>query len=283
MPDLYNSLLERMEGREYSNYFSAFCPFEEHKSPALLVHDDGLFVCLSCGRKGTHAYLDKKIGSHFIPQQRNNTVSNILPQWKKWEREYGSLEGIADAAHRSLKRHSAYQTYFRKRKIYEYMEEGNLGFLDGWCCFPVYSPGKTVVDIIVRSTSRKNDTRYVVHPSSDNIRSLYVPSWRKVESSQIVFVVFGVVDSIALHLAGLPSLTGISGKSLSADLLRPLGKRFVIIPDKDEEREARLLANKLGWRASVTEVDFPDGTKDVDEIRRTFGNEYLLDAIGASI
>ena len=140
--DLYNSLLERMEGRQYSNYFACFCPFEEHKSPALLCHDDGFFVCLSCGKKGTHAYLDKKIGSHFIPTQRDNTVSRIFPAWKKWEQMYGDLEGIAEAAHRSLKRYSAFQTYFKKRKIYEFIEEGSLGFIDNWVTFPVFNSGQ---------------------------------------------------------------------------------------------------------------------------------------------
>jgi DNA primase len=279
MADLYNVLMERMEGRSYSNYFACFCPFDSHKSPALIVHDDGLFVCLSCGKKGNLQYLDKFTGSHFIPQ-RNDTVSRVLPRWRNWEAKYGSLEGIADAAHQSLLRNNPYQTYFKRRKIYEFVEDGCLGFLDGWLVFPVYSRSKTIVDIVVRSSNRKNDIRYVVHPSGDNLRPLYVPSWNKVESSQIIYVVYGIIDAISLHLAGLPSLTGITGKSLSAELLRPLGKRFVIIPDAGEEPDARKLANKLGWRASVKQLKYDEDCKDPDMVRRVYGNEYLLNAIG---
>lgn len=282
MPNLFDTLLERMEGRKYSNYFSAFCPFDKHKSPALLVYDDGMFVCLSCGKKGTLKYLDKVTGSHFIPQ-RNDTVSRVLPRWRKWEEKYDDLEGIVQAAHRNLKRYPKFQEYFRKRKIYDFVDEGSLGFLDNWVTFPIFSVEHRLLDIVVRSVSRTGDTRYVVHPNVGALRSLFVPSWERISQHQTVYVVYGICDAISLHLAGLPVVTGVTGKSLSPELLKPLGKRFIIIPDAGEEREAHKLANKLGWRCIVKELDYPEGTKDTDDIRRQFGNEYLLQALGASL
>ena len=278
---LYESLMERLEGRQYSNYFSCFCPFDSHKSPALLVYDDGMFVCLSCGKKGNLKYLDKFTGSHFIPSQKVNTVSNVLPRWRKWEEKFGSLEGIVDAAHKSLKRHSQFQTYFRKRKIYEFVDEGHLGYLDGYCLFPVYSIGGRVIEIVARSTFNGSGVRYCVSSRMDSELPLYCPSWRRLDASKSVFVVFGIIDAISLHLANLAVVTGITGKSLSPELLKPLGKRFVIIPDKDEEREGALLANKLGWRARSKNINWPDGTKDCDDIRRIYGNEFLLQTLGA--
>jgi hypothetical protein len=281
MPDLYDSLLERMEGHPYSNYFAAWCPFESHKTPALLVHDDGLFVCLSCDKKGTHAYLNKVIGSHYIPP-KDNTVSKVLPQWMKWEQEYGNLDGIVNAAHDRLKRVSVYQTYLRRRKIYEYVEDGRLGYLDGWITFPVMDSRHQVVDIVVRSVSRFADTRYVVHPGYDrDFRCLYVPSWERVNHSETIYVVYGIIDAISMHLAGLPVVTGVTGKSLSYEILRPLRKRFIIVPDDGEEKAARQLENKLGWRAKIKRINYPDGTKDPDGIRRTLGNEYLLQSLSA--
>lgn len=279
MPNLYDVLLERMEGRQYQTYFSTFCPFDTHKSPALLVYEDG-FVCLSCHKTGTLSYLDKFTGSHFIPQ-RNDTVSRVLPRWRKWEQKYGDLEGIADAAHNSLKHNAPYQTYFKKRKIYEYVDEGNLGYLDGWCLFPVYNSGAGLVDIVVRSTNRFNPSRYVVAPNHNGERHLFVPSWEKVNEAKTIYVVYGIIDSISLHLAGLPSVTGVTGKSLNAELLKPLGKRFVIVPDENEEQEAHRLANNLGWKAVVKKIDYPEGTKDTDDIRRQFGNTALLNLLGA--
>ena len=159
--------------------------------------------------------------------------------------------------------------------------EGHLGFLDGYCVFPVYNDQQQVVDIVVRSASTKSTTRYVVAPVSvSGLRPLYCPSWKQLKESSVVYVVFGIIDSIALHLAGLSSISGITGKSLNVELLRPLNKRLIIIPDKGEEREAHILANKIGWKAKVKELDFPEFTKDTDDIRRTFGNEYLLQSIG---
>src|SRR5688572_23834360 len=221
MPNLFDTLLERMEGRKYNDYFSAFCPFDTHKSPALLVYEDG-FVCLSCGKKGSLKYLNTFTGSHFIPQ-RNDTVSRVLPRWRNWEQRYGDLEGIVDAAHRTLKKYPKFQTYFKERKIYEYVDEGTLGYLDGWNCFPVYSADGNLVDVVVRST-KNTSIRYVVSPNDSGVRHLYIPSHKKVQESKVVYVVYGIIDAISLHLAGLPSVTGVTGKSLKAEQLLPLGK-----------------------------------------------------------
>lgn len=282
--NLYDSLLERLEGRPYSNYFSAWCVFDDHKTPALLVYDDGLAKCLSCNKVWTHKYIDKKIGSHFIPTKKIDSVSQILPQWKKWEKKYDDLEGIADAAHRALKSYAPFQQYFKKRKIYDFVEEGHLGYIDGFVTFPVFDSRNSILDIVVRATSsRIRDVRYVVSPSVVGSHPLFVPSWKRVEQSQTVYVVYGMIDAISLHLAGLPSVTGTTGKSLNAELLKPLGKRFIIVPDENEEREAHKLANKLGWCARVKEIKYKDGCKDPDDIRKTFGNEYLLQALGASL
>lgn len=279
---LYDSLLIRMDGRAYSNYFACFCPYDEHKAPAMLVHDDGLFVCLSCGKKGTHAQLDKKIGSHYIPSQRIDTVSRVLPSWRKWEHAYGDLKGIVDEAHRQLNRHPQFQLYLKKRKIDDYIDEGCLGFLDRWITFPVFDINRQVVDIVVRTTSNKPETRYVVAPADPgNLRPLYCPCWEKVKEASTVYVVYGLIDAISLHLAGLPCVTGITGKSLPAELLKPLNKKFVIVPDEGEESEAHRLANAVGWKARVKKLSYPEGTKDPDGIRRLFGNQSLLQLLGA--
>lgn len=280
MPNLFDSLLEKMEGRKYQDYFSAFCPFDTHKAPALLVYKDG-FICLSCHKTGTLQYLSKKIGSHYIPSQRIDTVSRMLPRWRTWEQKYGDLNGISHQAHKTLKALPHYQTYLKKRKIYDFADEGHIGYLDGWITFPVFSPKHEILDIVVRSVSRNNDTHYVVHPGMDNMRPLYVPSWESVNKADLIYVVYGIIDAISLHLAGLPVVTGVTGKSLHPDLLKPLRKNFIVVPDDGEEAEAHRLANQLGWRARVKEIDFPDGTKDTDDIRRIFGDTKLLQLLGA--
>lgn len=279
MPLLFDSLLDRMEGRKYSNYFSTFCPFEEHKSPAFLVYEDG-YVCLSCRKSGSLQQLDKKLGSRFRPTQVIDSVSIILPKWRKWEEKHGDLAGIVYAAHKTLKAHGMFQSYFKRRKIYEYVDEGILGHIDGWVTFPVFSESNEIIDVVVRSVSGHDGARYVVHPSvSDSLRPLYVPSWNRLKQSETVYVVYGIVDAISLHLAGLPVVTGVTGKSLHPELLLPLRKRFLIVPDMDEEQDAHKLANNLGWRARVKQINFPEGCKDPDDIRRMYGNEALIGAL----
>jgi hypothetical protein len=278
---LYDSLLEKMEGRQYSNYFSAFCPFEQHAKPAMLVYDDGQFVCLSCGKKGSLKYLSAKVGSHFRPQRMTQSQSVILPRWRKWEERWGDVEGIARNAHKSLKAFSQFQNYFKKRRIYEYAEQGLFGYIDGWATFPVFNRRGQVIDIVVRAISDKGGSRYVIHPDTAvDTRPLYSPSWQRVDEADRVYVVYGLIDSWAMEAIGLPCVTGITGKSLSADLLKPLGKRLVIVPDLGEEREAFLLANKLGWRAEILRLAYPSNTKDCDNIRIQYGEDYLRSLLG---
>lgn len=274
---LYDQLLDKMNGKQYSSYFVTFCPFHENRnSPALFVYeDDGRYRCASCGAKGSIQYLAKKIGSHFSPELTQRQKSNILPRWKKWEQEYGNLEGIVAHAHKSLLKFHQIDGYLKKRRIYEFVEKGNLGVTGGWLIIPTYDCGGKLVDVVARGIN-KGVTRYVVSPQKNGLRPLYVPNWGIVQASQEVYVVYGIVDAISLCLLGFPVITGLTGQSLSAELLKPLGKRFIIIPDRDEERSAHKLANSLGWRAKVKELDWLDGTKDCNDVLMKYGKEQLV-------
>lgn len=279
--NLYDSLLEKMSGQSYSNYFMAVCPFHNDHSPSLMVHEDG-FRCKACGARGSLQKLERKVAFGFRP--RSTTVS-ILPRWKSWEREYGDLDGIAEFAHSNVLRHKKYRKYYEKRKCEDFIERGRLGYLDGWSVIPIPDRNGRIIDIVVRAVSGKGDTRYVVAPASSDLpsgfRPLYVPNWKRVIASDVVYVVFGIFDAISLELCGLPAVTGITGKSLCAESLASMRKRFFIIPDHNEERDAHKLANDLGWRGRVKELSFPDGTKDTDDIRRVYGNEMLMEMLHA--
>ena len=159
------------------------------------------------------------------------------------------------------------------------MEKGKLGYIDGWATFPVFSPEGVIQNIVVRHT--KNKARYSIKPVDDKTPLLFCPNWHRVNSSDVTYVVYGIIDAISLELLGLPVVTGITGKSLSAETLKPLHKHFIIVPDEYEEQEAHRLANGLGFRAKVKKLSFPDDAKDPDGIRVKFGNEYLLQMLGA--
>lgn len=274
---LYQSLLEKMDGREYSHYFFAVCPFHDDSKPSLMVDERGYF-CKACGARGNLKKLDMRVRRGF---RIRNTVSSILPRWKSWEREYGDLEGIAEYAHDNLLRHKSYRKYYEQRKCEEFIEKGFLGYIGGWCTIPVIDKSSQgIIDLVVRASSGKGNTRYVVAPtSSDCPRPLYCPNWERVTASDLVYVVYGIFDAISLELCGLPCVTGITGKNIAEESLNALHKKFVIIPDWKEEKDAHQLANALGWRASVKSMLFPEDCKDPDDIRRIYGEDALKEML----
>lgn len=281
--NLYDLLLERLEGIPYNGYFMADCPFHDWQShtQSLMVHEDA-YKCLSCGAYGNLKKLLDKTSRGIFRPQREKRASNILPRWSKWERNYGDLDGIVEHAHLSLKRFPQFQAYFKKRKIDQFIEQGKFGYLDGWALFPVFAKDGKIIDIVVRATVGKGLTRYVLHPDTNRQSPyLYVPNWYRVNSLEFVYVVFGIVDAWAMEDLGLACVTGTSGKSLNYELLKDLDKQFVIVPDKHEEKEAYNLANKLGWRGDVRLISYPSDAKDPDSVRTKYGNEALIRLIGA--
>jgi len=285
---LYDSLQNKFESIHiYSGYFSTECIFHNDSNPSMFVYEESdnknyEFRCASCGKHGSLSYLDKVLGSHTTHAltQSHSRKPTVLPRWRKWENAYGDLEGIAKFAHENLKGH---EEFFKRRKIDEFIEKGYFGWIDGWNLLPVFeSTGKRIVDIVARAGKHKPGTRYAVSPLvSDGTHTLYCPNWKRVGDATTIYIVYGIVDAWTMESIELPCVTGISGKSLSAELLKPLNKKYIIIPDDGEEREAYNLANKLGWRCSTKILSYPDGTKDCDEIRMKFGNEYLLNMLGA--
>lgn len=269
---LYESLMEKMEGHPYSNYFSAICVWHDDNRPSLLVYEDG-FRCSACGKHGSLQYLEKKIGDTYHPHQ----VKSITPRFSKWEQE-NTLYEIALRAHEFLVEHVGYQKYLKRRKLDGFIKAGMFGFREGWITIPVKDRNGFVIDIVTRYLGKDGKAKYVLMGKSDP-SPLYSPSWVRVEHEDVIYVPFGMFDSWTLHAVGLASVTYTAGKLTNADLLKPLDKRFVIIPDKGEEQEAYRLVNGLGWRGDVLRIDWPDECKDLQDVREKFGEEKVLELI----
>ena len=56
-------------------------------------------------------------------------------------------------------------------------------------------------------------------------------------------------------------------------------KRIIFIPDREEEEAAQKFAKKLGWRGGVMRCNYPDGTKDVNDIMLSQYKQNLLEAL----
>jgi len=277
---LQQKLADRLHGVTWhgDEYFSCECVFDTHEKPAMLVYGDGWY-CLSCTRGGTLEYLEKNITK--LPYKPSVHKSKILPRWTSWERRYGDIDGIVKAAHQNVLKGN--DVFFKRRKLDEFIEKGQFGLLDGWIVIPVFDEHKVVRDIVVRAI-RQDSVKYVVSIYNQNdSRPLYSPDWDRVKNSPNLFVTYGMFTVWSFEALSLPGVSGITGKSLNAELLDRFQKPIYIVPDRDEETAAFHLANGLGWRGKVLQIDWPDDCSDLDDIHRIYGNvalkEYLENAM----
>lgn len=285
---VYDDILELIEYTPYSNYVATYCPFDEHASPALMIYVDedkpdgeGRYYCLSCSKGGTHAYLYKFLtGKSIAVVPGAKKVQKFLPQWKRWEERYGSIEALVQKAHENVTNFpSTHAWYLKKRDLMPMYEKCKLGYIEDWLIFPILDPQGKVLDVIARDS--KGRSKYVIHSNDEDTPLLYVPNWARVMSSKRVFIVYGLIDAIALEMCGLPVLTGSTGKSLSNKRLIQMNKRYIIIPDKDEDEAARKLAKSLGNFTHIIRLPWSEleGCKDSDDIRMKFGLDKLKETI----
>jgi len=281
---LQQQLFEKLEGSHWMDnerYFSAYCPFDNHRKPALLVYDDG-WNCLSCQKSGSLKYLQNFLQRGTISFTRpSGSVKPILPKWRRWSK-YGDLSGIAYAAHRMADQYEM-RGYFKQRQIDQFFKVGYFGRLDGWYTFPVFNEDKEIIDLVVRAGPGKKDAgaKYVISPQENGQqRSLYIPNWERVLKADVIYVVFGIITAWALEAIELPVVTGITGKALHPDLLEDFHKQIIVIPDYNEEEAGAKLVNGLGLRGRLKLLDYLDDTEDPDDIRVKYGNETLLQLIG---
>ena len=250
-------------------------------TPSFFVYEDGKWFCKSnsCHARGNSLeQLERRLGGHSV--KISNAKPQVLPRWREWEQKYGDLTSIAKYAHQSCKRYPQFMWYFKERKIDQFFDLGFFGYIDQWALFPVFDAKHKIQNVVVRHTTKK-DVRYAIKHIEDSQPLLYVPNWRRVQESDTIYVPFGVVDAWAFEACDLAAVTGVTGKSLSAELLKSLGKYVILVPDESEEKEAHRIANTLGWRARVKRIAYPEGEKDPDDLRRHLGNDYLLQAVGA--
>ena len=111
---------------------------------------------------------------------------------------------------------------------------------------------------------------------------LYAPNWRLYDGSDVVYVTYGIFDAITLAINGVMAVSSISGKLTNPIGFSEIRKKIVIIPDLGEDKEAHILASRVGWRGKVAHIIYPEGCKDLNDMWMRNQEEFkeMLNELG---
>ena len=258
------SYLDRIEDKlervsRYGNYLLSLCPFHDDHNPSFFVYED-FYICKSCGKKGTPEQLLLRIDKSFRPVSRFSYKNPFTA----WLREM-DLETLCTRSANLLRKLPHMGIYLHKRGLdQKLLGRIGVGYRDGWLIFPIRDEQKKFVGAVARNGSTQSDLRYMTPAGQEMM--LYCPNWSRLIDSRSVILVYGILDSVSLESIGIASMTGTLGKRLDPELLKNIRKNIYIIPDNGEEREAHILASQLGWRGNVININYPYGTKDVNDL-----------------
>lgn len=271
-----DDIIDHLEGaHRYSGYAMCLCPFHDDKNPSCRVWDTS-YKCLSCGAHGSIEKLYEQVSGRVVIQKKSyNPAARI---WDRWLTQFGSVQAIAKLAYSNLKNNPDLANYLIERKIDSQIKNCMLGYLDGYYTFPVRDEYDEIQGLIARAspTIQTKDNRYTVSPNCPI--KLYVPSQRAIRKVEEIYVVYGILDSISMTMAGYPTVTGISGQALNSENLTKRVRHFVI-PDRGEERSGLQLQYEMGWRATMLMLDWPSGNKDLNDIHRNFGLDKIKELV----
>ena len=265
----------------YSDYAMSCCPFHDDRSPSLLISLNG-YHCKSCDAKGSLAKLYNHISGH--PVQETKKVYNPSAFiWDRWTAKYGSVIDVCRVAHVQLSDRPELGEYLYKRGLTtNEILSGALGILGGYYTFPIRDMDGKIQGAVARAspTIQTKDNRYSA--SKNCPVKLYVPDWKSILEAKEIYVCFGTLDAWSLQMAGYPALTGISGQQFQAEFLDQFRKTIYIVADKREEKSAIHLQSRLGWRGRRLDVQWLDGTKDINDIHVKFGIDKVKETIEQS-
>lgn len=266
----------------YDHYLSAICCFHEDKHPSLMIYPDR-YYCKSCRASGTTSRLLR-----FLETGNFHTTEFEVYHPQLW-RKLGDFdpEDIALEAHDYLRKHWDIAYYLKERGIDIEFTRLMIGYLDGYYIFPILGGNHEILGLIARAgpvLQEQTGTRYMIPPGQD-LNLLYCPDWDKVQSENYVLAPFGIIDAISLGILDYPVISGTIGHKLNIDSFQRLRKKIIILPDGDhwDDAPARKLAASLDWRGRVVNLDYPEGTKDCNEVLNKFGVSTLKEMIDSAL
>ena len=276
----YTDLKDYLDGyHQYDGYAMAICPFHSDSSPSLRISSRGYFCLSNCEARGSVEKLFNHLSGR--PAIKSKWIPNPSAWiWHKWIDNFGTIKVVCQVAHANLSNTPDLGEYLYSRKFSEKnIRDGFLGYLDGYYTFPIKDNDGIIQGAVARAspTIQSKANRYSVMPNC--MTKLYLPDYKDWKGEDPIHLPFGTVDAWTLKNCGYRSMTGISGQELRADHLKQFRVPIYIIPDKGEERRALLLQSQMDWRGMPLYINWPDGTKDLNDIERLYGKELVIEKI----
>jgi len=279
-------------------YLSSWCPFhEDDLTPSLLVYPidreapgehDGYWRCLAGCGSGSIVSVIRKIRLGGEVRTRKG-----LPSGLKYDKPYlpedlDALAVKADTAHAILRKFSDLGWYLEQRGLRDRIEPCELGYLDGWISIPVYDSVGDLETVVLRSTPPVQEATGLRFHSPQLPPKLYAPNWVSVLRSDVVYIVFGMLDALSLDEIGKAVVCATHG-NVSLNPVWFAGskmrqKKYILLSDEpqhewEEVREKYKAMWQLGLDVHMGQLPYREGIKDPNDILRVDGPSGLHRAL----
>lgn len=273
--EILDQIYDKLDNAQhYGHYISAVCLFHDDSRPSLMIYPDR-YRCLSCGANGKTADLLKKLSSNFRPvvNIEKRDFSNPFSKWTMNK----SLAKALQIAHLNLKNNPSMGQYLVSRGItIDTQLRLGIGYRDDWFTVPIRNERGLISGAVARKNETSQHTAKYIIPSGQNPNLLYVPDWKKIKEHNVLFLTFGILDAISIHVCGYAAISTTTGKRLDTSVLDSFRKRIVVFPDQGEEFEALEISGDLGWRGKVFKCDWTMDAKDPNDLFVKYTDDFKL-------
>lgn len=254
---------EIIDGKRYNHYVAALCLFHDDHQPSLMIYQD-VYRCVACGAFGSTKALLTKLRSGNIDKVTTTLKPAPRNPFNRWLRK-NKLPDILKSSYITQCQHPEWCGYLEERKIDAHTRKiFKIGNRDNFFLLPIVEDTRKVVGVVARAGRGFTGSRYYI-PDGQNPNLIYsTDNYSRREGK--LFLTFGIFDAISVYLCGHRCLSTTTGKQLDASALDRYRERIYFLPDADEYIDAKKITHRLGWRGKVIKIDYPDGTKDMNDL-----------------